>query len=254
MLPQDLSGPSDPLAPLPARSGVAWVQPFPDRLWQPGDSEPEAAIVARETIELAFLAAIQHLPPRQRAALILCDVLGWPARQVADLLDSSVASVTSALQRARATLRERLPERRADWAPAARPTDRERAVLRRYMAAMERADLAAVAALLAEDVRTSMPPWPVWFQGREAVLAALAAGWDPRSPDYVGRFRMVPTRANGQPAVAAYVRGRHDPGHRAFAISVLRIESDLVAEAVAFHEPRLFALFGLPPGWQSPHR
>jgi RNA polymerase sigma-70 factor (ECF subfamily) len=257
VLPHHLAAPSDPSVALPPRTDVAWLQPFPDRLWEPvapSEAQPDAVVVARETIELAFLAAIQHLPPRQRAVLILRDVLGWPAKQTAALLDGSVASVNSAVQRARATLREHLPERRLEWAPSAEPTEQELAVLRRYMDAVERADLAAVAALLAEDVRTAMPPWPMWFQGRDTVVAALAVSWDPSSPWYVGRFRMVPTRANRQPAAAAYVRGLDDPAYRAFAITVLRIEDGRIVEATAFHDPGLFATFALPTALPPTHR
>src|SRR5918999_1027110 len=134
------------------------------------------------------------LPPRQRAALLLRDVLGWRPGEIAPVLEGSVASVNSALQRARATLREHLPARRADWAPSTPPTAEERAVLRRYMDAMERTDVAALAALLAEDVRTAMPPWPMWFRGRDTVVAALTASWDPSDAGYVGRFRMLLTR------------------------------------------------------------
>jgi RNA polymerase sigma-70 factor (ECF subfamily) len=249
VLPQYLVAPSDPSVKLPPRTDIAWLQPFPDRLWEPvapSEAQPDAMVVARETIELAFLAAIQHLPPRQRAVLILRDVLGWTAKQTAELLGGSVASANSALQRARATLREHLPERRLDWRPSAEPSERERAVLRRYMDAMERADLEAVAGLLAEDVRTAMPPWPMWFRGRDAVVAALAASWDPASPDYVGRFRMPPTGANGQPAVAAYVKGRDDSGYGAFAISVARIEDGRILEMTAFHDLGLFPAFRLP--------
>ncbi|MQA08611.1 MAG: sigma-70 family RNA polymerase sigma factor [Pseudonocardiaceae bacterium] len=252
VLPHHRTGPSDPRTaqPMELRTDIPWLQPFPDRLWEPvapSEDEPDTAVVRRETIELAFLAAIQYLPPRQRAVLILRDVLGWPAKQTAELLEGSVASVNSALQRARARLREQLPERRLEWTrPSTEPTERERAVLRRYMDAMERADLAVLADLLAEDVRTTMPPYPLWFQGREAVVAALAASWDADAPDYVGRFQMLPTRANGHPAVAAYVRGRDDPGYRAFAISVLRIEDDHIVEAVAFHDLGLFSAFDLP--------
>jgi RNA polymerase sigma-70 factor, ECF subfamily len=249
VLPHHLAPASDPSVGLPPRTDISWLQPFPDRLWEPAapsDAAPDAAVVTRETIELAFLAAIQHLPPRQRAVLILRDVLDWPAKQTAALLDGSVASVNSALQRARATLREHLPERRLDWAPSQRPTEQELAVLRRYMDAMERADLAAVAELLAEDVRTTMPPYPMWFQGRDAVVAAMAASWDPGSPAYVGRFRMAATRANGQPAAAAYVRGAGEPGYRAFAIAVLRVEDRHIVEVTAFHDTGLFAAFALP--------
>jgi RNA polymerase sigma-70 factor (ECF subfamily) len=249
--------PSDPSVALPPRTDIAWLQPFPDRLWEPvapSEAEPDAAVVARETIELAFLAAIQHLPPRQRAVLILRDVLGWPARQTAALLEGSVASANSALQRARATLKEHLPEQRLEWAPSAEPTEQERAVLRRYMNAVERADLAAVAELLAEDVRATMPPYPMWFHGRDAVMGSLVASWHPGAPAYVGRFQMVPTRANRQPAVAAYVRGPDDPAYRAFAIAVLRIEDARIVELTAFHDPGLFAAFALPTALPPTHR
>ncbi|MFG2064495.1 sigma-70 family RNA polymerase sigma factor [Micromonospora sp. NPDC048871] len=233
-----------------------WLQPFPDALrapdgrWEPvapRQDEPEAAVVARETLELAFLAAMQHLPPRQRAAVILCDVLGWPTRQTAEVLDGSVASVNSALQRARATLREQLPPGRSDWAPAAPPTEADRQVLRRYLDAVERGDLDEVAELLAKDVRATMPPLAEWFADRESILAALAATWDASSPDYIGALRAVPTSANGQLAAASY---RRPPGRQVFepfGIGVLRVRDGLITEIVAFHEPTLFPAFGLPP-------
>jgi RNA polymerase sigma-70 factor, ECF subfamily len=231
------------------RDEIAWLQPFPDRLWEPvapGEDQPDARAEARETIELAFLAAIQHLPPRQRAALILRDVVGWPAAQIADLLDASVASVNSAVQRARTTLKEHLPARRVDWAPSTTPSDDERTVLRRYMEAVEAADLNAVAELLAEDVRATMPPYPEWFDSRDDVLAAYAATWDPALPGYIGRFRMLPTRANGRPAIAGYVRSDDGP-YEPFVISVLRIEYGRVVEMTGFHDTSLFAAFDLPP-------
>jgi RNA polymerase sigma-70 factor (ECF subfamily) len=235
VLPQHLGPSSDPDTVPVARTDIAWLQPYPDD-----------AVIARETIELAFLAAIQHLPPRQRAALIVRDVLDFPAKETADLLDTSVASVNSALQRARATLREHMPERRLDWAPAAAPTHEELAVLRRYMDAMERADLAAVADLLAAEVRALMPPYPLWFQGHDAVVASLASSWDPGSPHYVGRFRMLPTGANHQPATATYLRPPGETAYRAFAIGLFRIDHGRIAEITAFHEPDLFPLFDLP--------
>ncbi len=213
----------------PRDGEVAWLQPYPG---------PDDAAVERETIELAFLAAIQHLPPRQRAVLIVRDVLGWPAKDTAELLDSTVASVNSALQRARATLQARLPRCRTAW--TGRPTPSERAVLGRYMAAVEEHDLGAMAALLADEVRTTMPPYPVWYQGRPAVLRALSTSWDETSPEYVGRFRTVEITANAQPAVAVYA------DQQAFAISVLTIEHGRITEITAFHDPNLFAAFGLP--------
>jgi RNA polymerase sigma-70 factor, ECF subfamily len=257
VLPHHLAPPSDPPVGLPPRTDIPWLQPFPDRLLEPvapAEGQPDALVVARETIELAFLAALQHLPPRQRAVLILRDVLGWPAKQTAAHLSGSVAAVNSALQRARATLREHLPERRADWAPSAEPTAEERAVLRRYVDAMERADLVAIADLLAAEVRATMPPYPMWFLGRGAVVASLAASWDPGAASYVGRFRMVPTGANRQPAVAAYVRGRGERNYRAFGISVLRIGYGRIQEITACHDLGLFPAFGLPMALPSTDR
>ncbi|MDQ7903110.1 RNA polymerase subunit sigma-70 [Phytohabitans sp. ZYX-F-186] len=245
VLPQHLAPASDPTADLPPRTDIPWLQPFPDAA-APVESEPDSVAVTRETMELAFLAAIQHLPPRQRAVLILRDVLGWPAKEAASALEASVASTNSALQRARATLREHLPEHRLDWAHPLGPTDEELAVVRRYVDAVERADLDALAGLLAADIRAVMPPWPMWFAGREAVLATLRVSWDPAGPYYVGRFRMVPTAANGMPAVAAYVCPPGDDTYRAFAIGVIRVEGDRIAELSAFHDTSLFAAFELP--------
>jgi RNA polymerase sigma-70 factor (ECF subfamily) len=255
VLPADLepatTGRGIPTAEMVPRTDIAWLQPLPDRLWEPAadrDDEPDAVVVTRETIELAFIAALQHLPLRRRAVLILRDVLGWPAKQTAEHLGLTEAAVTSALHRARTTLRQRLPERRRDWAPTTEPTADERAVVRRYMDAVERADLAAVADLLAADVRFAMPPWTLWMVGRPALMAALTETWDPRSPGYVGRFRMVATGANGQPAVAIYVRAPDDadPRFRAFNIGVLQIEDGRITDIVAFHDPALFPAFGLP--------
>ncbi len=249
VLPDALRPPSDPTVDLPPRTDVAWLQPFPDHLLDPagpGAGEPEAAAVTRETIELAFVAAVQHLPPAQRAVLILRDVVGLPARDVAAQLDLSVPAANSALHRARATLRERLPARRSDWAAPPAVSDDERAVVRRYMDALDRADLGLMAALLAEDVRTSMPPWPMWFQGRDAVMAAVAASWDPGRPGYVGRFRTVAVGANRQPAVATYTRRSDHGAFTPFGIGVVRVEGGAITEMVAFHDTRLFAAFGLP--------
>ncbi len=203
VLPQDLepgtteAGVGPGLAEMVARTDVPWLQPLPDRLWEPAadpEGEPEAVAVTRETIELAFIAALQHLPPRRRAVLVLRDVLGWPARQTADHLGLSEASVTSALHRARSTLRERLPERRADWAPATAPSAEEWAVVRRYMAALDRADLAAVAA--PRWPRAPLPGRPHAPTVAVGLKGPTAARWG-RSP-----LRIVPA--------ASYVRLRPD--------------------------------------------
>ena len=253
--------PRDPAAALARsvatmpRAEIPWLQPFPDALLEPAaprDDEPDAAVVAKETIELAFLVAIQHLPPRQRAVLILRDVLGWSANETAALLDTTVAAVKSALQRARPALREHLPERRSEWAASADPTEEERALLHRYMDAHERSDLDAVAALLAEDVLLTMPPHPYWLAGRIAMSEFTAKVFDPSSSWYLGRWHSVVTRANRQPAIAHYVERpdyeltRDLPGdYRAQVLDVLRIEGGKVVEITAF-EPRMFPAFGLP--------
>lgn len=226
---------------------IPWLQPFPDRLLDEvatSDAEPAAVVVAKETIELAFLAVIQYLPPRQRAVLILRDVLEWSASETATLLETSVASANSALQRARATLRDHRPARSRplDWTPAADPSADERAVLRRYMEAHERADAAAVVDLLRQDARVAMPPRPTRYEGRAAVAAFFARAF---GRDRLGDLRLVPTRANRQPAAACYLRRWDDDAYRALALDVLRVEGGAVVEIVAF-EPRLFPAFGLP--------
>jgi RNA polymerase sigma-70 factor, ECF subfamily len=246
VLPYQLTPAADPrasAAPSPAPE-VAWLQPYPDRLLDEvaaRDAEPDALVVAKETIELAFLAAIQLLPPRQRAVLILRDLLGWSAKETASLLETSVASANSALQRARSTLRQHLPARRLEWAPSSEPTEEERAVLQRYMDATEQADASALAALLAEDVRCSMPPVPAWLQGREDVMIAMMQGLDPE----FGRWRLLPTWANRQPAAACYLRRAGESEYRAFAIDVLRVEDGKVTDITAF-SAELFPAFGLP--------
>jgi RNA polymerase sigma-70 factor, ECF subfamily len=239
------SGADDPLLP-PAE--LPWLGPYPDRLLEgiaPVDEQPDVAVVARETIEIAFLAAIQLLTPKQRAVLILRDVLAWSAKECAELLDTTVASVNSALQRARATLEQHLPPRRGDWAPAADPSQEERAVLQRFMDAFERADTAAVAEVLREDARGNMPPYPMWHDGRKTIVAALAKVFDPASADYLGDWRAVPTGANRQPAAAFYVRLPGEGQFRAFALDVLRIEDGMVTDITAFPAD-VFGAFRLP--------
>ena len=239
----------DPGAALPPPADLPWLQPYPDLLLDgaaPSEGEPDAAAVSKETIELAFLAAIQYLPPRQRAVLILRDVLGWSAKETASLLESSAASVNSALQRARATLKKRLPRRRLEWAAGADPSEEERALLQRYVDAHERADIAGLAALLRDDALLTMPPQPLWYRGRDVIATFLAEAIEPASPDYIGHFRLVPTRANRQPAAANYLRRPGDSVYRALALDVLRVEEGKVVEIVAFPAD-LFPAFGLPP-------
>jgi RNA polymerase sigma-70 factor (ECF subfamily) len=237
-LPVATGAPADPTAaPLPAVA-VPWLQPCPQRLL-------DEVVESRETVELAFLAAVQHLPARQRAVLILRDVLGWPAKEVAGLLENTVAAVNSALQRARETMRAQLPRQRLEWSVST-PTEEERAVAGRYLAALERADDAALAELLRADVRCGQAPWaggnmtdaPVWYAGRDTLLA----GWAPvlHGPDRA-EFRCLPTVANGHPAVATYVRAPGAGPCRPFGLSVLRVVAGAVAEVAVFgaeHYPR----------------
>ena len=228
---------------------IPWLQPYPDRLLDgaaPSDDEPEAAVVSKETIELAFLVAIQHLPARQRAVLVVRDVLGWSAKETAALLETSAASVNSALQRARAALKEHLPERRLEWSAGSDPSEEERALLERYMDATDRGDAEAIVELLREDAFCAMPPDPVSYVGREAIVAAWVEGGFGAS--WFGDLRCVPTRANMQPAVACYHRRPGDSKFRPLALDVLRIEDGAVAEIIAFPlEPVLLESLGLPP-------
>jgi RNA polymerase sigma-70 factor (ECF subfamily) len=227
---------------------ITWLQPYPDELLADvpaTDAGPEAEAVARETVSLVFLTALQHLPPRQRAVLVLRDVAGLPAEQTADLLELSTAAVNSALQRARPTLRAHLPaDRRTEWA-APRPGAGELEVLERYDAAAKRLDLAAMAELLTADAKLTMPPNPFWFVGRHAIVDFLAQSLDPRSPMFFGEWRHLPTRANGLPAMAGYVRRPGTTVYRAQTLDVLRIEDGRIAEITTF-EPHLLPAFGLP--------
>jgi RNA polymerase sigma-70 factor, ECF subfamily len=227
---------------------LPWLQPYPDHLLDqiaPSESQPDAVVVARETIELAYLAAIQYLPPRQRAILLLRDALGWSAKETAGLLEMSVASVNSALQRARSTMRARLPTRRLDWAQATGPTEEERSVLERLMDAHDRADVAAFTALLRADARQTMPPYPLWYDGREAVATVFARYIDPASPMYPGQLRCVPTAANRLPAVAFYLRRAGDSRYRLLGLDVLEIQDGQVSRIISYGVDLLGA-FGLP--------
>src|SRR5262245_44740990 len=223
---------------------IPWLQPYPDRLLNeiaPPDDEPDAVVVSKETIELAFLAAIQLLPARQRAVLILRDVLGWTAQETAEALEMSVPSANSALQRARATMREQLPQRRLDWT-ATEPTPDERELLVRFIDTHEREDIAAAVALMREDIRVTMPPYPSVYQGIDTVRSLMDRAFD---IDMAGRWRLVPTSANRMPAAASYFIAPDDDTYRAFKLDVLRIEDGEIVEMTPFG-PSLFPAFGLP--------
>jgi RNA polymerase sigma-70 factor, ECF subfamily len=229
----------DPQAEAPTE--VTWLEPFPDSML-PGPDDPAAATVARETIELAYIAAIQHLPPRQRAVLLLRDAIGWSAKETATLMEMSVAAVNSALQRARATLGE-IARDREDQTKSWQPSDEERRLLARFMEATERADMTAMAELLKEDAVFWMPPEPAVFASRDAILES----WTPvlTGPARIGDFKMVPTRCNNQLAAANYVRAPGEESYERLAIDVLRIEDGAIAEIVAFPHS-VFDDFGLP--------
>jgi RNA polymerase sigma-70 factor (TIGR02960 family) len=223
-------------------SEVPWLQPYPDALLDevaPSDDQPDAVIVERETIELAFLAAMQVLPPRQRAALIARDVLGWPAIETASLLETSVAAANSALQRARATMQEHLPAQRSEWS-AGEPSAEERALLEQFIDAHQRGDAALAVSIASQDLRITMPPAPYLFEGLDTIAPLLARALSE------GEWRLVPTLANRMPTAASYLRQEGDSLYRAFKFDVLRIENGLIAEITTFG-PELFPAFGLPP-------
>jgi RNA polymerase sigma-70 factor (ECF subfamily) len=218
-----------------------WLEPFPDGRHDLGDSEsaPGARYEQRESVELAFVAALQHLPPRQRAVLLLRDVLGFSAREVAEALETTVASVNSAMQRARSAVAERVPARSQQETLASLGDARLRELVQSYVAAWERNDVEAIRALLVEDAIFAMPPYPSWWHGRDAVMAAFAAAGAPR-------LRHVLTRASGQPAVAWYVWHPGEEAYRASALEVVSVAGERIAQITAFVSPPLFTRFGLP--------
>jgi RNA polymerase sigma-70 factor (ECF subfamily) len=222
---------------------VPWLQPYPDRLLDEvatTDKQPDALVVDRETIELAFLAALQVLPPRQRAALIARDVLGWPAGETAALLETSVAATNSALQRARATMQQHLPARRSEWSAGA-PNADELELLRQFIDAHERCDAAAAIAIAARDLRVTMPPYPYRYDGLAQLIPLLERAF---GEDREGDWRLVPTLANRMPTAASYLRRTGDSEFRAFKLDVQRIEHGAIAEITTFG-PALFPEFGL---------
>ena len=231
--------------PDPATGGeVRWLQPYPDRLLDElsaGDAdEPEAVAVARETIELAYVVAVQHLAPRPRAVLILRDVLGWPAKDVAELLGDSVNSVSSALQRARAGLRENLPAERQDWTGGEQDAG-TRELVRRFTDASVATDIDVLAAMLRDDVRCSMPPTPGLYVGRDAVVN------DWVQDGFVGMkgLRGLPTSVNRQPAIAFYLWQEHEAAYLPLTLDVLLFNGAAITEIVTFHSDR-FSRLALP--------
>jgi RNA polymerase sigma-70 factor (TIGR02960 family) len=219
---------------------LPWLQPYPDVLLDQS-AQPHEIAVNRETIELAFLAALQVLPPRQRAALLARDVLDMTAMETAGLLGTSVAAANSALQRARATMQNHLPSHRSEWV-AHEPTADERMLLAQFIDAHERCDAAAAVAAAATDIRVTMPPEPMCFDGIAAVRELIERAFGPQRD---GDWRLVPTSANRMPTAASYLRRSGDSIFRAFKLDVLRIEDGAIAEITTFGSS-LFRQFGLP--------
>lgn len=237
VLPFDVMDPiRDPAdVPVPP-GGHHWLEPFPDRLLSGQGSDPDEEVVHRETLELAFLAAVQHLPVLQRAVFIARDVMGWSAKATAVLLDTSQAAVKSALQRARATIREHLPQRREEWAATTTLSQAERDVVQRYITAHEGGG-ETLAEVLADDVRIAYPGIPLWSDSRDAFIEAS------REHALPGDYRFVATSANLQPAVAIYRRAPEEAVFRIVALELLRIRDGKVVEIVDF-DPRV-----LPPSF-----
>ena len=235
-LPSDLGAPAHDHRGVTAtpEPTIAWIEPAPDSLF----GDPASVVAARSSVRLAFVAALQELTARQRAVLILRDVLAWRAAEVADMLDTTTTAVNSTLRRARAQLQERALTQ--DDVAEPRPEEL-RALLDRYVAAFERSDVDALTQLLRADIELEMPPIPTWFTGRAAVTGFFATN----VLGAPGTWRMVQTRANGQPAVAAYQRTA-DGRYRGHGLQVLTVLGDHVSHIIAFLQPDLLSTFGLP--------
>ncbi len=244
-LPAQTHPPADPYQPyVPPLAETIWLEPFPDQWLDEVALNPEARYTAYESVTLAFQVALQTLPPRQRAVLILRDVLNWRAREAAELLELTVPAVNSALHRARTTLAQRYHLGGSDTIKAPPVEERARALLDRYIQAWEAADVPTLVALLKEDATVTMPPSPSWYDGQAAVSTFTVSTFFTGAAR--GRWRMLRTRANSQPAVGVY---QYDPAHgvhRAYGIQVLLFDGERLANATCFVQPELFPYFGLP--------
>jgi RNA polymerase sigma-70 factor (ECF subfamily) len=244
VLPIDHGPPTSATADFgPPLVETVWIEPFPDEVLDVPDglASPEARYEQREAVELAFIAALQHLPATQRAVLILREVLGFSAREVAATLDTSVASVNSALQRARRSLRKQLPERSQQATLRQLGDQRVKEVVDAYVEAWMTRDLQTLRSLLAEDAVFSMPPWAAWWRGRDEVMRVLAAGADICPPS-----RAIPIRANAQPALGYYFLDQDDGPYVPAAIDVLTLDGSSIVDITAFITPHVFPAFGLP--------
>jgi len=241
VLPAAIADPAEPAAPpAPDDHDTPWLQPYPDTLLDHADpdSDPATVAVRREHVELAFVAAIQHLPARQRAILLLRDVLGYSAAETANLLDSSPAAVHSALQRARAAIDAGLPA-----AARHRPTGDVADLVDRYVRAWHAADIPALVALLRDDAQMAMPPTPSWYAGRDAIAVYLRQLF---SSPFGRHLRLRPTAANRQPALAVYAPAATGSELVPFAVKVFTVRGDRISAITGFVTPHLFPAFGLP--------
>jgi RNA polymerase sigma-70 factor, ECF subfamily len=243
-LPIDYGPPATPGAGpgRPVTRGV-WIDPYPDEVLgvPDGRAGPEARYEGREALELAFVAALQHLPPRQRAVLILRDVLCFSAKEAADVMDTSVPSVNGALRRARAAVEERVPERSQQVTLRALGDRRLRELVERFADAFERGDVGAILAMLTEDATFAMPPYPDWYRGREAIRKSwLMPGGPPP------RLRYANARANGQVALGTYLINSETDNYLPLALDVLELREDLICGVTAFRMAAVFSRFGLP--------
>lgn len=239
-LPTGLGGPSaDPGDTLVERPEVPWLEPIPDVMVSSETADPATVVGTRESIRLAFVAALQHLPPRQRAVLILRDVLQWRAAEVAKQLDTTATAVNSMLQRARAQLEQVAPAEDATVEPTAAD---QRELLDRYVRAFEAKDIPAIVELFTKDAIWEMPPFTSWYQGAEDIARLVDTQCPADGPD---AMRLVPTQANGQPAFGLYMRGE-DGVYQPFNLPVLTLSASGVAHVACFFDLRLFATFGLP--------
>ncbi|NMN98743.1 sigma-70 family RNA polymerase sigma factor [Antrihabitans stalactiti] len=240
VLPSGLGGPSHDVGewPLQRRPEIDWIEPLPQAVYAPTESDPAAIVASRNSVRLAFIAALQTLPPRQRAVLLLRDVLAWSAAEVAEALDTSTAAVNSTLQRARAELKDGTPAED----DVVEPEDLlSRDLVDRYVTLLETADVAGLEQLLRDDAILEMPPIPNWYVGADAIVTFIARIFAVR-----GAFRVRRIEANGQPAAAVYARA-DDGSYCAHSIQVFTVTSTGIAKVVVFQDPTLFEGFGLQP-------
>jgi len=242
VLPIDYGPPgdADPAAPY---ADATWIEPYPvEQLGlEDGYASPEARYEQRESVELAFIAALQHLPPRQRAVLILREVLGFSAKEVAESLGSTVAAVNGALQRARKAAEERLPEQSQQATLRTLGDERLRELVERFIDAFERGEIDAILSMLAEDATFAMPPYPGWRRGRDEIAESWLMPGGPAP-----RLRYERTWANGQPAVGTYLLDEETGEYVPIALDVLTLRGELIVDVTAFRTPAIFPRFGLP--------